>query len=303
MKRLDDLSVFRGRKASLYSWNLDTGSAFSSSGNAAVKSVSLAEGTGAAMPLFCRYVCESEINGNRVHRRKKQNFISFEFIFRGELYVKSGKTGYIAEEGDLCILKNGFDHEFFHQSDQACSVWGFIIEGRALEEITRLFRLEDVSAIHIKDSRTLLKFRELFASLLKDEQTTENMRRNSALCFELFQFISENYPERSYSKFVRDLIRYLEDHFSEPLNMKETALRFNCSLPLFNKRFSGETGETPYRYLMKYRLSRAAELLRSNLDPVKEISIRVGYSDPLYFSGEFRKIYGVSPTAYRMRYS
>ncbi len=302
MRRLDDLSVFRGRKASLYAWNTETGRAFSSSGNASVESVSLAEGAGASMPLFCRYVCSSSIKGNRVHRRKKQNFLSFEFIVRGELYVKSGETGYIAEENDLCILREGSDHEFFHQDESPCNVWGFIIEGRVVEQLLKIFRLDGLSTIRFKDSARLLEFRNDFIKLLNVKQNPENMRRNSGLCFELFQFISENYSGHSYSKFSRDLISYLEDHFSERLNMKETALRFNCSLPLFNRRFNEDTGETPYRYLMKYRLSRAAELLRSTLSPVKEIALRVGYNDSLYFSGEFRKIYGVSPKAYRKRH-
>ena len=45
-------------------------------------------------------------------------------------------------------------------------------------------------------------------------------------------------------------------------------------------------------------MEKALELLQSNHFKVGEVSTMVGYSNQLYFSGEFKKYYGHSPIYY-----
>ena len=75
------------------------------------------------------------------------------------------------------------------------------------------------------------------------------------------------------------------------------ALRLNRSY--FGKIFRLSTGKTPQRFLMNYRMVKAAELLASTQRPVSEIGASVGYDNPLHFSRAFKTIYGISPRDWR----
>ena len=56
---------------------------------------------------------------------------------------------------------------------------------------------------------------------------------------------------------------------------------------------------SPQKFLMKFRITKAAELLYNTDLPIANIAYSCGYSDPLAFSKTFKKIKGVSPKEYR----
>lgn len=64
------------------------------------------------------------------------------------------------------------------------------------------------------------------------------------------------------------------------------------------KLFVGNTGKTPLQYLTMLRVDEARHLLRYGGYSVKEVSRRVGYDDPYYFSRLFKKWVGESPESF-----
>jgi AraC-like DNA-binding protein len=58
-------------------------------------------------------------------------------------------------------------------------------------------------------------------------------------------------------------------------------------------------GMPPVRYILELRLRYACQLLESTDMSIKEISALSGYSDPHFFSKQFKKYIGVSPRDYR----
>jgi AraC-like DNA-binding protein len=63
--------------------------------------------------------------------------------------------------------------------------------------------------------------------------------------------------------------------------------------------FKKSTGYSPLDYFLRIKMQRVAEMLATTTRPLKEISADAGFSDPLYFSRAFHRIYKVSPSAYR----
>ena len=62
--------------------------------------------------------------------------------------------------------------------------------------------------------------------------------------------------------------------------------------------FQKEEKLTTKRYLIKLRMEKAMELLKSGEYKVGEVSNKVGYPNQLHFSSEFKKYYGSSPLKY-----
>jgi len=65
--------------------------------------------------------------------------------------------------------------------------------------------------------------------------------------------------------------------------------------------FREQIGVPPRQYLEELRLQRAAQLLRSTGLPVGEIAAETGYANAFYFSSRFRKMFGKSPSEYRLK--
>lgn len=100
---------------------------------------------------------------------------------------------------------------------------------------------------------------------------------------------------------LRSMLFYIHQNFGEKITLEEIASAANISSREANRVFQTVTQQTPFEYLVNYRLARAKELLsRSDLS-VTEISGRCGFTDSAYMAKQFRKAWGMSPKEYRQR--
>ncbi len=72
------------------------------------------------------------------------------------------------------------------------------------------------------------------------------------------------------------------------------------SRSIFAERFTGTVGETPLRYLSRWRLTLAADLLRSGMN-VAEVAFQSGYSSDASFSRAFKSHFGYAPSELKNR--
>ncbi len=100
---------------------------------------------------------------------------------------------------------------------------------------------------------------------------------------------------------VDKAVRLLSLQYSRPLSMEEMAHHLGYHRTHLSKIFKKETGLSPMNYLLKIRMERASHLILHDSLTIQQIASSVGYSDPLYFSKQFKKWFGLSPTQYRER--
>lgn len=67
----------------------------------------------------------------------------------------------------------------------------------------------------------------------------------------------------------------------------------------FTRMFKRTTGQTPYQYLLSYRIDHAKKLLRTTALPISDIAYTVGFGSHAHFSTQFRQLTSMSPQAYR----
>jgi len=67
----------------------------------------------------------------------------------------------------------------------------------------------------------------------------------------------------------------------------------------FRHLFKQETGTSPAQYLKDFRLRKAEVMLRTTFLSVKQVLKQVGLGSNSHFVRDFRKIHGMTPTAYR----
>jgi AraC-like DNA-binding protein len=88
-------------------------------------------------------------------------------------------------------------------------------------------------------------------------------------------------------------------HYAEPLEVDDLARAAGLSKAHFSREFRRTFGESPYVYLLTRRLERAAALLRNTDYSVAEICLEVGLQGVGSFTTSFKRMYGMTPTAYR----
>src|SRR6201992_3306867 len=87
--------------------------------------------------------------------------------------------------------------------------------------------------------------------------------------------------------------------YAEPLGVGDMAAAAGLSRAHFSREFRRAVGESPHGYLLTRRLGPAAALLRTTDHSVTEICFSVGLASLGSFTTSFKRIYGVTPTAYR----
>ncbi len=93
--------------------------------------------------------------------------------------------------------------------------------------------------------------------------------------------------------------QYMTARIAERLTVPELCAAHGLSRHALYRLFAEEFGTTPSSYLIRLRLGRAAELLRTGSASVTEVAAAVGFDDYNYFIRLFKREYGRTPLAYR----
>jgi len=101
---------------------------------------------------------------------------------------------------------------------------------------------------------------------------------------------------------IDSCIAYIEQHLNEELSLKEIADRFHFNPNYLSALIKKRTGLSYSSYLLSLRMQKACSLLSKTNDRIKDISLRVGFSDCSYFNRVFRRENGISPQQYRRKY-
>jgi AraC-like DNA-binding protein len=98
---------------------------------------------------------------------------------------------------------------------------------------------------------------------------------------------------------VQKALTLMRSSLHQPFNLDLFSQEAGYSRRQFFRQFRRVTGMTPSDWFLKQKMHRARELLTTPGIRIKEVAMRLGYTDPLYFSRIFKKIIGSSPEAYR----
>ena len=122
-----------------------------------------------------------------------------------------------------------------------------------------------------------------------------------AVFYNFLSFINlaETTDSKDKQKFevILPAINHLKKHIFDT-RLKTGRLHALCGISdaYFRRIFLKEFGISPSQYITEKRLSQAKSLIdNGDFDSISEIALSVGYSDPLYFSRQFKKRYGISP--------
>ena len=92
---------------------------------------------------------------------------------------------------------------------------------------------------------------------------------------------------------------YVREHFAEPISLRDVAEHIGLSTWRTAHVVKEYTGKTVVENILDFRIKRAQQLLARTEMRCTEICFEVGFNDQSYFTKQFRKMTGVTPSRYR----
>lgn len=143
------------------------------------------------------------------------------------------------------------------------------------------------------------------------EQYSENKFRTQVLdlCFRTLLYkiaensVADGESAKASEGIYADQLRWIRNSIyrwpSRNYSIDDMAAEVGISRSRFQHIYSETFGISVNRDVMKSRMTRAAELLKTTDLPVKDVGILVGYGNTSYFVKLFGTSYGMSPLQYR----
>jgi len=220
---------------------------------------------------------------------------------KGTLLIDGEKSE--VKEGELGLISSGAIH---HTSSEGNLVYSCLI-------IDSAFLLEadiDVTPLRfvgVADDKDLTKLFYEIESLFTDQNERYKAAKLRALILMLIARLAEKYGKEANEKrpgashqTVKAAIKFIKEHYSEKISLKETALASFCDKYTLAKEFKRVTGKTLVEYLNSYRIKCARALLVSG-DTVFESARKSGFTNMSYFTRIFKRQTGKLPSEIKNR--
>ncbi len=228
------------------------------------------------------------------------------FIFRGKTRMFINTRWKVYTPGEIWALMPGVKHTemYYHPNVEYKLLWMIITPESFIFHITSY---ETSHKYYILNERAALVMRhhEELYNICNHSKLADS--RIDQLEFQaiLMQVLNRSVrslnespaPKSSYpNQVVAQLKRYLEENFTAQISIEELAARFHYSACHLNTLFRQNTGITIHSYLLEKRMKLARTLLSTENIQIKDVTYKVGFCDPLYFSRLFRRRFGESPS-------
>ena len=138
------------------------------------------------------------------------------------------------------------------------------------------------------------------------ENTLPNELRRLSLTLEFIALMIESGVRGAQPRRHDDSPDLYVDHALDLIRARYASVKINdiakvigINRSYLTSIFKKRTGFSPQEYLLRYRLSKACQLLLTTGQPIQEVARQIGYENPMTFSKMFKSAYGVSPSEYR----
>ena len=112
--------------------------------------------------------------------------------------------------------------------------------------------------------------------------------------------VSENELKNTTSidkQFITNILEYVHENINDPaLNVENLADELLISRSKLYRKIKALTGLTANEFIKKIRLEKAKQFLENSDYSISEVSFKVGFSSPSYFTKCYKMQFGILPT-------
>ena len=261
-----------------------------------------------SMEITLVHMGKEQCKSNHAVSASRDEYI-IHFIIAGKGFYSAGGKTWSIEAGQMFLIYPG--ERIFYCSDEN-NPWSYLWIGfKGLRVDTLLKKCGFSKSNLVLPAPAPDEYMGCFDNLFKHRALnfSDDLYRESAL-LKLFailinlhnQFVFEDHPEETkYSDniYVNVAIDYIGQMYMQGIGVSEIAEAIGISRAHLNHVFQKELNISIQKFLIDFRMHKAANLLVSTTMSIREISDQIGYNDQLVFSRAFKNKFGMSPRNYR----
>ena len=233
------------------------------------------------------------------------------YCVKGEGWFTLNGQKRIVPPNHFFILPAEQAHQYGASEDNPWHIYWIHFKGTKAPHISKqLPGLQEIQVGEEGDSRIndrLSFFEELMTALElgNDDDIIGYANLSLAHLLSTFLYVQSYRDAKSRKKgnqntfFISLATHYMNEHIEKPITLKQIASHFGYSESHFYRLFKKEVHYAPMSYFLQIKIARACQLLNHTDMKVNQISFKLGFEDPYYFSRIFTKITGLSPRRYR----
>ncbi len=250
---------------------------------------------------------------------ESHNFWEMVYADKGRVRIKAGTREFFLESGEVCFHKPNEFHSISGDNITSSEVFviSFVCSSSAIdffknkhtrvptalkkhislimEESKRTFELMPVTGISLNIKEDALPggqqlirihLEEFLILLMRAESEEKNTR--------LFPT-----KESMENHIVAEMISVIEDNIYNRISVSDICERLNYSRAYLSKIFKNTTSYTILEYINNLKIKEAKRLIRENLYNFTQISDKLMFDNPHYFSRVFKRVTGHTPGEYK----
>ncbi|MGK9147169.1 AraC family transcriptional regulator [Plantibacter flavus] len=221
---------------------------------------------------------------------------------RGQGWCETSAGRFPVRAGQALLLPPGLPHAYGADADDPWTVWWVHVDGASVEDFLRVTGATIDSVVReIPDIYGSAALMEEIVRWMERDTTEASLVGASGTAWHLLTSLA--FSRAPSAGNAQDMVEraadYLRSHINRRVNVSDLADMAGMSASHFAAMFKKYTGVPAMTYQTQLRMASARELLDTTQQSVEEVANAVGYDDSFYFSRQFKKLHGMSPTAYR----
>jgi AraC-like DNA-binding protein len=223
----------------------------------------------------------------------------FVYISEGSGRLRSFEGEFILRPGSLVVLVPGEKHRYAPAPETGWTEYWIGFSGAAPAEWVRRELLEGVITAYpiFNQKETLLPFEEALEFARNENYALRTLIASCVMRI-LARLIEDRHTRSSRAN--HDTIERAKSIFEKsiyhPMDMEWLTKILGVNYRHLRDQFREKTGLSPYQYFLQMKIGKAKELLQEGTLSIKEISYKLSFDSPYYFSRLFKRKTGVSPS-------
>ncbi len=223
--------------------------------------------------------------------------------FEKDCILLIGDREYSLHAGDMAVVNTNALHQMYAQ--ELPEFHAFLVDADFCKEngidtdnihFAPVFRDPECFELHKQVADAVLRYKETDLPLDSARLRIALLRLLVHLC-EFHTEPAENIKSAvtPAEEYVKTVIRYLSEHYAEPISLDSLAQLCGVTKYHLSRRFRACTNQTVMEYLNALRCRQAEIFLRQGMS-VTEAAEKSGFESIAYFSHTYKKYMGISPS-------
>jgi AraC-like DNA-binding protein len=223
----------------------------------------------------------------------------FLFISEGSGRLRSFEGEFPIRPDDLVVLVPGEKHRYIPNRETGWTEYWIGFAGTVPDKWIARELLEKVITIH-----PILNHMEMLAAFEEAVNFARNRRYAiqtliASCVARIFAYLTEDRHlrlDRTSYDIIEESKNIFEKNIYHPIGIAYLTDILHINYQHLRNQFRIKTGLSPYQYFLQMKIDKAKELLQEGALSVKEISYRLSFESPYYFSRLFKRKTGIAPS-------